>query len=186
MERDEGLGERTKTNGSLDTGNPNSDKIPNKLDGKLNGHVKTKANGTSTNEDSNAHHGQTSSSPKPIDGEPVAIVGMACRLPGDAVNVKGLWDMCCEGRSAWSEILESRINGKNFFHPDFSKRGTVGPAPRPTDSLSFVLTMIVQHARCAFHETRYHHVRRSVLQYQPSRGEGSSIFSKVLIIRSDC
>ena len=143
MERDQGLDKGTKTNGSLATGDPTSDEMHNKLEGKLNGERNTEANGTPTNEDSYAHQGQTSSSPKPIDAEPIAIVGMACRLPGDAVNVKGLWDMCCEGRSAWSEILGSRMNGKNFFHPDFSKRGTVGPAPRPTNSLCFVLTTVV-------------------------------------------
>ena len=61
-----------------------------------------------------------------FEEEPIAIVGMACRFPGDAVDVKGLWDMCCEGRSAWSELPDSRMNGHAFFHPDFSKRGTVG------------------------------------------------------------
>ena len=56
---------------------------------------------------------------------PIAIVGMACRFPGDAANVKGLWDMCCEGRSAWSEIPQSRMNAEAFFHPDPSKTGSV-------------------------------------------------------------
>lgn len=56
---------------------------------------------------------------------PIAIVGLACRFPGDAANVKGLWDMCCEGRSAWSEIPHSRMNAEAFFHPDPSKIGTV-------------------------------------------------------------
>ena len=56
---------------------------------------------------------------------PIAVVGMACRFPGDAANVKGLWDMCCEGRSAWSEIPKSRMNSEGFFHPDPSRTGGV-------------------------------------------------------------
>ena len=59
------------------------------------------------------------------DTMPIAIVGMACRFPGEAANVKGLWDMCCEGRSAWSEIPRSRMNPEVFFHPNPSKTGTV-------------------------------------------------------------
>ena len=55
----------------------------------------------------------------------IAIVGMACRFPGEAANVKGLWNMCCEGRSAWSEIPRSRMNPEAFFHPDPSKTGSV-------------------------------------------------------------
>lgn len=61
-----------------------------------------------------------------LEEEPIAIVGMAGRFPGDAVDVKGLWDMCCEGRSAWSKLPENRMDGHTFFHPDFSKHGTVG------------------------------------------------------------
>ena len=56
---------------------------------------------------------------------PIAIIGMACRFPGDAANVKGLWDMCCEGRSAWSAIPQSRMNSEAFFHPNPSKTGSV-------------------------------------------------------------
>ena len=67
--------------------------------------------------------------PRPYESEPIAIVGMACRFAGDAANVKGLWDMCCEGRSAWTEIPENRMHGQNFFHPNFSKRGTVRTNP---------------------------------------------------------
>ena len=55
---------------------------------------------------------------------PIAIIGMACRLPGDASNVIGLWDMCCNGRNAWSEIPKDRMNVDGFFHPDPSRNGT--------------------------------------------------------------
>ncbi|KAI9808079.1 MAG: Type I Iterative PKS [Pycnora praestabilis] len=54
---------------------------------------------------------------------PIAVVGMACRFPGDDSSVKGLWDMCCEGRSAWSEIPKERLNVEKFWHPDPARKG---------------------------------------------------------------
>ncbi|MCJ1466203.1 hypothetical protein MMC07_004822 [Pseudocyphellaria aurata] len=66
-------------------------------------------------------------SPEQVGSEedlmPIAIVGMACRFPGDGSSLKGLWDMCCEGRSAWSEIPRDRFNLEGFWHPEFSKHG---------------------------------------------------------------
>lgn len=58
------------------------------------------------------------------DIEPIAIIGMACCFPGDAVNEAGLWDMCCKGRNAWSEIPKERMSLDGFFHPDPSRHGT--------------------------------------------------------------
>ena len=56
---------------------------------------------------------------------PIAIVGMACRFPGNATTPKGLWELCCDGRSAWSEIPKDRMNIEGFWHPDVSKVGCV-------------------------------------------------------------
>lgn len=56
---------------------------------------------------------------------PIAIVGLAGRFPGDATNANNLWDMCCQGRSAWSEMPNNRFNAKAYFHPNPSKSGCV-------------------------------------------------------------
>lgn len=56
---------------------------------------------------------------------PIAIVGLAGRFPGEATNAKNLWDMCCQGRSAWSEMPSDRFNVKAYFHPNPSKSGCV-------------------------------------------------------------
>ena len=57
--------------------------------------------------------------------KPIAIVGMSCRFPGEASSVKGLWEMCCSGRNAWSEFPKDRMNGENYWHPNTSKHGSV-------------------------------------------------------------
>ncbi|KAL8691096.1 MAG: hypothetical protein Q9218_003606 [Villophora microphyllina] len=54
---------------------------------------------------------------------PIAVIGLAGRFPGDATSPQALWEMCCDGRSAWSEVPESRMNGKAYFHPNASKAG---------------------------------------------------------------
>ncbi len=67
---------------------------------------------------------------------PIAIVGMACRFPGDASNVKGLWEMCCSGESAWSEFPKDRMNGAHYWHPNTSKHGSVSNSALRNEKLS--------------------------------------------------
>lgn len=55
----------------------------------------------------------------------VAIVGMSCRFPGGASNVEKLQTLVSEGRSAWSEIPESRFNVDAFYHPDSDRTDSV-------------------------------------------------------------
>lgn len=45
---------------------------------------------------------------------PTASVGMACRDPGDATNVKNLYQMVKEGREVWGETLKDRWNPEAF------------------------------------------------------------------------
>lgn len=49
---------------------------------------------------------------------PIAVIGMSCRLPGDASNPHKLWDLCSEGRSAWSVVPAEKFNVDAFYHPD--------------------------------------------------------------------
>ncbi|KAM7203160.1 putative polyketide synthase protein [Naviculisporaceae sp. PSN 640] len=60
----------------------------------------------------------------PGDDTPIAIIGMSCRLPGDATSPERLWKLCAEGRSAWSEIPSDRFNKEAFYHPSSDKRTT--------------------------------------------------------------
>ncbi|RSL51427.1 hypothetical protein CEP54_011402 [Fusarium duplospermum] len=53
-----------------------------------------------------------------LSPSPIAIIGMACRLPGGSDNPDKLWDMLSEGRTGWREIPEDRWNKDSFYHPD--------------------------------------------------------------------
>lgn len=52
--------------------------------------------------------------------EPVAVVGMACRLPGNSNSPAALWDFLERGGSADNEAPESRFNLQK--HHDGSKK----------------------------------------------------------------
>ena len=50
--------------------------------------------------------------------EPLAIVGMACRFPGNADSADALWDMLCKGTDAIREVPVDRWDVRKFFDPD--------------------------------------------------------------------
>ncbi|KEY67212.1 Sat13 [Stachybotrys chartarum IBT 7711] len=55
------------------------------------------------------------SGPNPV---PLAIVGIACRFPGDATNPERFWDLLANARSGWSRVPNDRWNEEAFWHPD--------------------------------------------------------------------
>ena len=57
--------------------------------------------------------------------EPIAIIGLSCRLAGGASNPEKLWEMLAEGRSAWSEVPPDRWIAKGAYHPNPEKLATV-------------------------------------------------------------
>ena len=56
---------------------------------------------------------------------PIAIIGMACRLPGGSTNPEELWNMVASGRSGWSSIPAERFTQSSFEHPSSDVGGTV-------------------------------------------------------------
>ncbi|KAK7986880.1 Polyketide synthase [Apiospora saccharicola] len=62
----------------------------------------------------------------PNDGlMPIAIVGMACRLPGDVSTPDDFWKLLTKCRSGWSKIPKDRFNPEAYQHPNPEKKGTI-------------------------------------------------------------
>ncbi|KAG6367393.1 hypothetical protein INS49_001582 [Diaporthe citri] len=57
---------------------------------------------------------------------PVAIVGQACRFPGEGANIESLFDMLKKGGDAWSEFPSDRLNIDGFYHPSGQRQGSIG------------------------------------------------------------
>lgn len=57
-------------------------------------------------------------SAKMTDPEPVAIIGMGCRLPGNVGSPEDLWKLLSKGGSGWSLVPVDRWNADSFYHPD--------------------------------------------------------------------
>lgn len=54
---------------------------------------------------------------------PIAIVGMACRLPGNVATPDEFWELCSRARHGWTEIPKERFENASFHHPNPGKRG---------------------------------------------------------------
>ncbi len=50
--------------------------------------------------------------------EPIAIIGLGCRFPGEADNPKNFWKLICEGRDAISDIPPDRFDIERFYDAD--------------------------------------------------------------------
>ena len=57
------------------------------------------------------------------DLEPVAVIGMACRLPAGATNIENLWTTLASGQSGWSLHPEHRHMPNSYYHPNPDKKG---------------------------------------------------------------
>ncbi|KAK3942538.1 putative polyketide synthase protein [Diplogelasinospora grovesii] len=50
--------------------------------------------------------------------DPVAVVGISCRLPGGANSVDKLWELLEQGAETWSPVPADRFNETAFYHPN--------------------------------------------------------------------
>ncbi|KAJ5497006.1 Acyl transferase/acyl hydrolase/lysophospholipase [Penicillium fimorum] len=59
--------------------------------------------------------------------QPIAIIGYACRLPGQVTSPGDLWELCTRARSGWSPIPKDRFSVEALHHPNPSKVGCFNP-----------------------------------------------------------
>lgn len=59
----------------------------------------------------------------------IAIVGMACRLPGHVSNLESFWNLCLKAKDTWSEVPKDRFSQENFYHPNPDKTNCVSSRP---------------------------------------------------------
>ncbi|KAF4768453.1 hypothetical protein HAV15_002721 [Penicillium sp. str.  len=57
--------------------------------------------------------------------EPIAIVGMACRLPPDISTLGEFWSFCAHGKSAWTENPEGRFGNAAFWNKNADRKGKI-------------------------------------------------------------
>lgn len=57
--------------------------------------------------------------------EPIAVVGVHLKFPGDATDPEAFYNLLLSGRSARSEVPKNRYNVEAFYHPDAARAGTV-------------------------------------------------------------
>lgn len=55
--------------------------------------------------------------------QPIAIIGMSCRLPGSVSTPDEFWELLARSRTGFSDIPSSRFSDKRFFHPNPGKSG---------------------------------------------------------------
>ncbi|PNY29656.1 Polyketide synthase [Tolypocladium capitatum] len=57
--------------------------------------------------------------------DPLAIIGAACRLPGETSSVDSLWDMISHARTGHGKVPPERWNADIWHHPDPDRKGGI-------------------------------------------------------------
>ena len=55
--------------------------------------------------------------------EPIAIIGMGCRLPGGANSPEEFWHLLESGIDGISEVPKERFNVDDYYDPNYDVRG---------------------------------------------------------------
>ena len=95
----------------------------NSLSHLQNGIESSTASGTATPATSVSEGFSMGSPSSDAEKTPLAVIGMACRLPGDVTTPAELWELCSRTRSGWSEIPKDRFDADGFYHPNPQKLG---------------------------------------------------------------
>lgn len=110
------------TNGTNGAANRHGNGINGHSNGINGGRNGTNSHSNGINGYSNGTNGISGSTPRistPTNPkfEPIAICGMACRLPGGIKSPKDLWDFLLEGRDGRSRVPKTRFNIDGYYSP---------------------------------------------------------------------
>ncbi len=61
--------------------------------------------------------------PEPTVADPIAIIGIGCRLPGGATNAASFWQMLMGGVDAIREVTLDRWDTRSYYDPEQGKPG---------------------------------------------------------------
>lgn len=61
--------------------------------------------------------------PEPTSADPIAIIGIGCRLPGGATNAQTFWQMLMGGVDAIREVTQDRWDHRFYYDPEPGKPG---------------------------------------------------------------
>ena len=59
------------------------------------------------------------------DTEPIAVVGIGCRLPGGVDSADEFWELLQDGRSGVIRVPADRWDADEFYSPDYTVPGTI-------------------------------------------------------------
>lgn len=60
-----------------------------------------------------------------MNREPIAIVGIGCRMPGGATTPQQLWELLCSGRDAVGEVPADRWDLDEYYDPNPDQAGKI-------------------------------------------------------------
>jgi acyl transferase domain-containing protein len=57
--------------------------------------------------------------------EPIAIIGMGCRFPGDISTPQEFWELLSSGKDTTTTIPETRWDGKAYYSSSYDDAGKI-------------------------------------------------------------
>jgi acyl transferase domain-containing protein len=117
------------TNGANGTnGHTDGTNSTNGINGQADGHSPSSNTPTSTTPYEDAYtHGYKDGYAKShveLKHQPIAIIGMSCRMPGSVSTPDEFWELLARSRTGFSSIPKERFSADRFFHPNPGKSGT--------------------------------------------------------------
>ncbi|KDN61564.1 putative beta-ketoacyl synthase domain-containing protein [Colletotrichum sublineola] len=88
-----------------------------------NGHSNGHSTGGAGNSSNTAYTNPVGGSDAGLKQMPIAVVGMACRLPGSVSSPAEFWELCSRARSGFTPVPKERFNHEAFYHPNPGKTG---------------------------------------------------------------